>query len=110
MRPITSRTRSNEKSLLKNTDHDRRWIKIRRPTVIVGGELTMDCPGDPARSGEQCERSPAAAQEQLRLPADRRLWPPADRADGAAESLDRAAGEPAGLSHDCDGQEDPGSL
>ena len=33
---------SNEKSLLKNTDHDRRWIKIRRPTVIVGGELTLD--------------------------------------------------------------------
>jgi hypothetical protein len=27
---------------LKNTDHDRRWIKIRRPTVIVGGELTLD--------------------------------------------------------------------
>jgi predicted ATPase with chaperone activity len=32
----------NEKSLLKSTDHDRRWIKIRRPTVIVGGELTLD--------------------------------------------------------------------
>ncbi len=33
---------SNQKSLLKSTDHDRRWIKVRRPTVIVGGELTMD--------------------------------------------------------------------
>lgn len=33
---------SDAKSLLKDTDHDRRWIKIRRPTVIVGGELTMD--------------------------------------------------------------------
>lgn len=32
----------NEKSLLKSTDHDRRWIKIRRPTVVVGGELTLD--------------------------------------------------------------------
>jgi len=29
-------------SLLKAAEHDRRWIKIRRPTVIVGGELTMD--------------------------------------------------------------------
>jgi predicted ATPase with chaperone activity len=28
--------------LLKTADHDRRWTKIRRPTVIVGGELTMD--------------------------------------------------------------------
>ena len=33
---------SARKSLLKNTDHDRRWIKVRRPTVVVGGELTMD--------------------------------------------------------------------
>lgn len=23
-------------------DYDRRWVRIRRPTVIVGGELTMD--------------------------------------------------------------------
>lgn len=29
-------------SLLKTNEHDRRWIRIRRPTVVVGGELTMD--------------------------------------------------------------------
>ncbi|MBN2022095.1 MAG: AAA family ATPase [Pirellulales bacterium] len=29
-------------SLIKATEHDRRWIKIRRPTVVVGGELTLD--------------------------------------------------------------------
>ena len=29
-------------SLLKGADYDQRWIKIRRPTVIVGGELTLD--------------------------------------------------------------------
>ncbi len=28
--------------LLKSNDHDSRWIKIHRPTVVVGGELTMD--------------------------------------------------------------------
>ncbi len=28
--------------LLKAAEQDRRWIKIRRPTVVVGGELTMD--------------------------------------------------------------------
>jgi predicted ATPase with chaperone activity len=28
--------------LIKARDFDRRWIKIRRPTVIVGGELTLD--------------------------------------------------------------------
>lgn len=28
--------------LLKASEFDRRWIKIRRPTVVVGGELTLD--------------------------------------------------------------------
>ena len=28
--------------LLKSAEHDRRWLKVRRPTVIVGGELTLD--------------------------------------------------------------------
>lgn len=28
--------------LLKTQDFDRRWLKVNRPTVIVGGELTMD--------------------------------------------------------------------
>ncbi len=31
-----------ESEILKRPDNDRRWIKIRRPTVVVGGELTMD--------------------------------------------------------------------
>ncbi len=29
-------------SILKTSEHDRRWVKIERPTVVVGGELTMD--------------------------------------------------------------------
>ena len=29
-------------SLMKSGDHDQRWVRIRRPTVIVGGELTLD--------------------------------------------------------------------
>jgi predicted ATPase with chaperone activity len=29
-------------SLLKAAAYDRRWVKVRRPTVVVGGELTMD--------------------------------------------------------------------
>jgi len=33
---------SQGESLLKTGDGDRRWIRIRRPTVTVGGELTMD--------------------------------------------------------------------
>ena len=34
--------RTGESSILKDASFDRRWIKIRRPTVMVGGELTMD--------------------------------------------------------------------
>jgi predicted ATPase with chaperone activity len=30
------------RSIVKVAEHDRRWIKIRRPTVVVGGEMTMD--------------------------------------------------------------------
>ncbi len=33
---------SDRKSLAKQSGYDRRWIKIRRPLVVVGGELTMD--------------------------------------------------------------------
>ena len=29
-------------SILKEAPYDRRWARIRRPTVVVGGELTMD--------------------------------------------------------------------
>jgi hypothetical protein len=31
-----------ESSVLKGQDHDRRWARVRRPTVIAGGELTME--------------------------------------------------------------------
>jgi predicted ATPase with chaperone activity len=33
----------DENQLMQAAAHDRRWIKIRRPTVVVGGEMTMDC-------------------------------------------------------------------
>jgi predicted ATPase with chaperone activity len=32
----------SEDSIFKTAHVDTRWVKIRRPTVIVGGELTMD--------------------------------------------------------------------
>ncbi len=32
----------SEESIFKTAHVDTRWIKIRRPTVVVGGELTMD--------------------------------------------------------------------
>lgn len=29
-------------SLLDETRHDRRWVRVKRPTIVSGGELTMD--------------------------------------------------------------------
>jgi len=34
--------KSSSRGLLKMNDFDRRWIKVRRPSVVVGGELTLD--------------------------------------------------------------------
>jgi predicted ATPase with chaperone activity len=34
--------RSAGESLFRTADFDRRWIRIERPTVVVGGELTME--------------------------------------------------------------------
>lgn len=31
-----------KKSLLRHDDFDKRWIHVRRPTLVAGGELTMD--------------------------------------------------------------------
>jgi len=31
-----------KRGIVKTADGDRRWIKVRRPTVVAGGELTMD--------------------------------------------------------------------
>ena len=28
--------------LLREMDHDQRWVEIRRPTIVAGGELTME--------------------------------------------------------------------
>lgn len=33
---------SEEASIIRSAAYDRRWVKIKRPTVVVGGELTMD--------------------------------------------------------------------
>ncbi len=34
--------KNEEQTILKASASDRRWIKIKRPTVMVGGELTLD--------------------------------------------------------------------
>ena len=36
------RSQDDSDTLLSAAAYDKRWVKIRRPTVVVGGELTMD--------------------------------------------------------------------
>ncbi|TWT76026.1 hypothetical protein Pla123a_28120 [Posidoniimonas polymericola] len=36
------RVTESKSSLLKSGNSDQRWVKIKRPTVVVGGELTLD--------------------------------------------------------------------
>ena len=35
-------SREENRSILKDAAFDQRWLKIKRPTVVVGGELTLD--------------------------------------------------------------------
>jgi hypothetical protein len=37
-----SKTSINYSGIVADQEHDRRWIRVKRPTVIVGGELTLD--------------------------------------------------------------------
>jgi predicted ATPase with chaperone activity len=36
------RVDAGKPSILRGDVHDERWVKIRRPTIVVGGELTMN--------------------------------------------------------------------
>ncbi len=39
---VPSKTPTATSGILANQEHDRRWLRIRRPTVVVGGELTLE--------------------------------------------------------------------
>ena len=67
---------SANEGLLDHRKIDHRWIRIRRPTIVVGGELTMDHLEVTLNTVDQHQRSPAADEEQLRHAGDRRLRPP----------------------------------
>ena len=39
---VGSTNKSTNDRVIANQEHDRRWVRVRRPSVVVGGELTMD--------------------------------------------------------------------
>ncbi|MEJ7592615.1 MAG: hypothetical protein WKF77_13770 [Planctomycetaceae bacterium] len=88
---------------------DRRWVRVRRPTVIVGGELTLDSleiRHDPVSN--TCEAPLQMKSNCGCLLIDdfgRRACRPT-----VAQPLDRAAGKQTRLSHTADRQEDSGSI
>ena len=68
--------------LLDNSRIDKRWVRIRRPTIVVGGELTMDgleVIRERPRTSNVSEAS-LQMKSNCGCAADRRLRPPTDRA------------------------------
>lgn len=39
---IISNAPTSKSGIIADQEHDRRWVRVKRPTVVVGGELTLD--------------------------------------------------------------------
>ena len=76
---------------------DPRWVRIRRPVIVTGGELNLDMLDLRYNAGGELLPGPAALQGQRRRVPDRRLRPAAVQPQGTAQPLDSAARRPARL-------------
>ena len=72
-------------------ERDRRWVRIRRPVVTVGGELTLEMLDLSFNTISKFYEAPLPAEGQRRRVRRRRLRPPAHPPARSAEPLDRAA-------------------
>ena len=103
VRPGQPRRRSSDagrsQSVVATAPHDRRWVRIRRPVVVVGGELTLemlDLTFNPiAKFYEAPIQLKANGGVFVVDDFGRQRIPPAR----PAEPLDRAAREPRRLPH-----------
>ncbi len=84
-------------SVIRAADRDRRWVRIRRPVVTVGGELTLEMLDSELQPDREVLRGAAPAEGQRRRLRRRRLRPPAHPSARPAEPLDRAARVARGL-------------
>ena len=91
---VSTSTTGASQSVIAGAAHDRRWKQIRRPVVVVGGELTLDMLDLTFNPIAQVLRGADPDEGQRRRLRRRRLRPPADSAARPAEPLDRAAREP----------------
>ena len=101
---------NDERGITKCGDHDRRWLKISRPTVVVGGELTMDnleLRHDPRSNINEAPLQMKSNCGCLLIDdfGRQRIEPGA-----TAQPLDRAAGNAARLPHAAHGQEAAGAV
>ena len=81
------------------TSHDKRWVKIRRPTVIVGGELTMDSLEVRHNPATKISEAPLQLKSNCGTLVIDDFGRQRMRSAGAAQPLDRAAGEALRLPH-----------
>jgi tetratricopeptide (TPR) repeat protein len=97
----------NHERLEENTDSglmvdsrlDARWVRCRRPMVMVGGELTLEALGPLVLADHGFLHGPGADNGDRGSAGHRRLRAAALFSARAAEPLDRAAGKPRRLSH-----------
>jgi len=80
-----------DKGILNQSRIDRRWIRIRRPTIVAGGGTDHGQLGNLRQSSVGNDRSSAAIKKQLRDSGHRRLRAAADGHRRIVESVDRTA-------------------
>ena len=93
---IPSRTRrttrdDEDRSSGRTRDIDGRWIRIGRPVITVGGELTLEMLDLRYKRAVDVLRGARAPESQRRRAGRRRLRAPAGAGARPVESMDRAA-------------------
>ena len=98
------------RKLLTTGAMDQRWVRVRRPVIVTGGELSLAMLDLRYQPGVELLSGPDPLQGQRRRLPDRRLRPPAVQPEGTAQPVDSAARRPARLPHGGERQEVPGAV
>ena len=92
---------------LRGGGYDQRWVPCRRPLIMAGGELTLEMLDLQFNQIARFYEAPLHIKAINGTLHHRRLRPSDHPASGIAEPLDRAVGEPGGLSETAYRQQRP---
>ena len=96
--------------LIDNRKIDNRWVRIRRPTIVVGGELTMDHLEVTLNTATNVSEAPVQMKSNCGTLVIDDFGRQRMTTDQVAQSLDRAAGKALRLSEPGQRQEDSGAV